>query len=140
MRGKVAPRHATRQGVAKRYAGATVTKHVRRHCLLLHEDADRTVSRLSISDTVRFSSSTTAMRVMIEYAFLIVSVACIPAGIVCLGIWMAKNSKRALVAGVIALGLAGLGYARLSYSEFWRVDRCLDSGGSYNKVQRTCER
>lgn len=140
MRGSGHRRMRIDYSVAKPCAGSTFTAQVRWDCLLLHEAAGRTVSRLSINYTGRFSSSTTAMRVMIEHGFLIVSAACIPAAIVCLGIWMARNSKRALVAGAIALAIAGLGYARLNYSEFWLMDRCLDSGGSYNKVQRTCER
>jgi hypothetical protein len=44
---------------------------------------------------------------------------------------------RALGLALAALSLAVL--VRQHYSEFWRADFCMDSGGRYNYEQHECE-
>ena len=48
-----------------------------------------------------------------------------------------RNSKSAIYAAAV-LALGALLVARLGYAEFWRVDRCLDAGGSYEYRAGTC--
>ena len=48
-----------------------------------------------------------------------------------------RSSKSAIYAGAI-LALGALLVTRLGYAEFWRADRCLDAGGSYEYQAGTC--
>jgi ABC-type transport system involved in cytochrome c biogenesis permease component len=48
-----------------------------------------------------------------------------------------RNSRTAIYAAAI-LALGAVLAARLGYAEFWRVDRCLDAGGSYEYQSGAC--
>ena len=48
-----------------------------------------------------------------------------------------RNSKTAIYATAI-LAVGAMLVARLGYAEFWRVDRCLDGGGSYEYQVGSC--
>ena len=73
-----------------------------------------------------------------EYALVSVGLVFASAGIFLLiAALVRRNSKTAIYAGAI-LTLGALLVARHAYGEFWRVDRCLDAGGSYEYHVGVC--
>ena len=73
-----------------------------------------------------------------EYGLVSVGLVFTLAGIFLLVTALARrNSRNAIYAGAI-LTLGALLVARLGYAEFWRVDRCLDAGGSYEYQVGVC--
>jgi hypothetical protein len=78
------------------------------------------------------------MDVYAEYGLVSVGLVFTLAGIFLLiAALVRRNSKTAIYAGAI-LALGALLVGRLGYAEFWRVDRCLDSGGSYEYQVGAC--
>lgn len=78
------------------------------------------------------------MGVYAEYGLVSVGLVFTLAGIFLLIAAVARRStKTAIYAGAI-LALGALLAGRLGYAEFWRVDRCLDAGGSYEYEAHTC--
>ena len=54
-----------------------------------------------------------------------------------IGALVRRNSRTAIYA-LALLTLGAVLAARLGYAEFWRVDRCLDAGGSYDYQTGDC--
>ena len=78
------------------------------------------------------------MDVYAEYGLVSVGFVFALAGIFLLIAALVRRSSRtAIFAGAI-LTLGALLTARLGYAEFWRVDRCLDAGGSYDYQAGAC--
>jgi ABC-type transport system involved in cytochrome c biogenesis permease component len=78
------------------------------------------------------------MDVYAEYGLVSVGLVFTLAGVFLLiAAFARRNSKTAIYAGAI-LALGALLVGRLGYAEFWRVDRCLDAGGSYEYEASTC--
>ena len=73
-----------------------------------------------------------------EYALVSVCLVITLAGIFLLIVaFVRRSSKTAIYAGAI-LALGAMLVARLGYAEFWRIDRCLDAGGSYEYQAGVC--
>ena len=73
-----------------------------------------------------------------EYALVSVGLVFTLAGIFLLiAAFVRRSSKTAIYAGAI-LALGAMLVARLGYAEFWRIDRCLDAGGSYEYQAGAC--
>ncbi|GHB60163.1 hypothetical protein GCM10008107_06730 [Psychrosphaera saromensis] len=79
------------------------------------------------------------MDVVIEYGVLLLGVISIPIAMIYLFKYLSsKDSKYFKIFFVLSIFVITV-LIHLSYSEFWRVDSCLDSGGSFNYSQSTCE-
>ena len=78
------------------------------------------------------------MDIYAEYGLVSVGLVFTLAGVFLLISALARrNSRTAIYAGAM-LALGALLVGRIGYAEFWRVDRCLDAGGSYEHQTGTC--
>ena len=78
------------------------------------------------------------MDVYAEYGLISVGLVSTLAGIsLLIAALVRRSTKSAVYAGAVLVLGASL-VSRLGYAEFWRVDRCLDAGGSYEYQAGTC--
>lgn len=79
------------------------------------------------------------MEVIVEYLMLFTALLLVP---VATSLFIAAAFKRSKKLAKLGLALVVVSLAvlvRQHYSEFWRVDSCMDSGGRYNYEQHECE-
>ncbi|WP_044616195.1 hypothetical protein [Gynuella sunshinyii] len=79
------------------------------------------------------------MEVIVEYLMFFAALLLLP---VAISFFIAAALKRSKKLAKLGLALAAVSLAvlvRQHYSEFWRVDSCMDSGGRYNYEQHECE-
>ena len=79
------------------------------------------------------------MEVVLEYAILFASLLCVLSAIFVFIAATIKKSKKLAIAGFILVVVSMVIIVRGHYSEFWRIDSCLDSGGRFNYEQQKCE-
>ena len=80
------------------------------------------------------------MDVYSEYGLVSLGFVFALAGIFLLIAALVRRSSRTAIYATAILTLGAVLAARLGYAEFWRVDRCLDEGGSYECQTGACRR
>ena len=78
------------------------------------------------------------MDVSAEYGLVSVGLVFTLAGIFLLITALVRRNSRTAIYATAILAVGAMLVARLGYAEFWRVDRCLDGGGSYVYQAGTC--
>ena len=79
------------------------------------------------------------MEVITEYLILFTTSLLALAASVILMVAASKRSKNLAKVGIALVAVAMAALVRQHYSEFWRVDSCLDSGGRYNHENKKCD-
>jgi hypothetical protein len=80
-----------------------------------------------------------SMEVVIEYGVLTLAMLSVPLAIIFLIKYFNSKNYNYIKALFLLLIFATTVFARLNYAEFWLADSCLDSGGSFNYPQLSCE-
>ena len=73
-----------------------------------------------------------------EFGLVSVGLVFTLAGIFLLITALVRRSSRTAIYATAILTVGAMLVARLGYAEFWRVDRCLDGGGSFEYQAGTC--
>ena len=73
-----------------------------------------------------------------EYAVFILGLLSVPIVIITTVIYFRTKESKYIKAVIVLTIFVITVFIRLSYTEFWLVDPCLYSGGSYNYSQETC--
>lgn len=68
-----------------------------------------------------------------------VGVLLIPMSLVLFGFAAFRRSRPIALIGTGCLAISALAIARLNTAEYWKIDACLDHGGSYNYEVKQCE-
>jgi ABC-type transport system involved in cytochrome c biogenesis permease component len=78
------------------------------------------------------------MDVYAEYGLVSVGLVFTLAGIFLLIAAVVRRNSRTAIYATAILAVGALLAGRLAYAEFWRIDRCLDAGGSYEYQAGAC--
>jgi ABC-type transport system involved in cytochrome c biogenesis permease component len=73
-----------------------------------------------------------------EYGLVSIGLVFTLAGLFLLIAALARRKSRTAIYAAAILAIGALLLGRLGYAEFWRVDRCLDAGGSYEYQAGAC--
>jgi hypothetical protein len=79
------------------------------------------------------------MDVYAEYGLVSVGLMLTLAGLFLLITALVRRKSRTAIYAIAILSSGALLVGRLGYAEFWRVDRCLDAGGSYQHRTEACK-
>jgi hypothetical protein len=79
------------------------------------------------------------MDAMTEHLVSLVGLLCLVGSIPVFAVAAIKRNKRLIAVGIALLAVFATETVREHYSDFWREDSCMDSGGRYNHEEEKCE-
>ena len=78
------------------------------------------------------------MDIYAEYSLVSIGLVFTLAGLFLLIAALVRRKSKTAIYAIAILSIGALLVGRIGYAEFWRVDRCLDAGGSYEYQAGAC--